>query len=93
MHWPVPLPPTSGTEDPTSGLVDLIPLLPNGDRHVLDEKEWSYIDTWKSLEKLVATGKVKAIGVSNMSIPFLERLKAECKIIPAVNQVRHCRTG
>jgi glycerol 2-dehydrogenase (NADP+) len=86
MHWPVPLP-------PTSGLSDLIPLLPNGDRHVLDEKEWNYIDTWKSLEKLLATGKVKAIGVSNMSISFLERLKAECQIIPAVNQVHQCRTG
>lgn len=79
MHWPLPLPPS----DPK----DVIPLLPNGDRHVLDEEEWSYIDTWKEMEKLVEKGLVKAIGVSNMSIPFLKRLMTECKIVPAVNQV------
>lgn len=62
-------------------------MLQNGDRHLLDEKEWSYIDTWKSMEKLLESGKCKAIGVSNMSIPFLERLLKECKVTPAVNQV------
>ena len=41
------------------------------------------------MEKLVKAGKCKAIGVSNMSIPYLEHLLAECEIVPAVNQV--CR--
>ena len=77
MHWPIPLPPTK----------ENFPLLPNGDRHILDENEWSYIDTWKSMEKLLETGKCKAIGVSNMSIAYLERLLKECKVVPAVNQV------
>ena len=77
IHWPVPVPPTE----------ENYPLLPNGDRHILGEDEWSYVDTWKEMEKLVKEGKCKAIGVSNMSIQFLERLLAECEIVPAVNQV------
>jgi glycerol 2-dehydrogenase (NADP+) len=82
MHWPIPLPATDNTNE-------MIPLLPNGDRHLIDEKEWSYIDTWKAMEKLVREGKAKAIGVSNMSILYLEKLIAQCEIIPAVNQVRY----
>lgn len=77
MHWPIPLPPT----------IESIPLLPNGNRHLLDENEWSYIDTWKAMENLVKEGKCKAIGVCNMSIVYLDRLLAECEIPPAVNQV------
>jgi glycerol 2-dehydrogenase (NADP+) len=78
MHWPVPLPPSK----------EGFPLLPDGNRHILDETEWSYIDTWKSMEQLVKQGKSKAIGVSNMSIPYLEKLLAVCEIRPAVNQVQ-----
>ena len=32
-------------------------------------------------------GKVKAIGVSNWSIPYLEHLEKSWKVVPAVNQV------
>lgn len=39
------------------------------------------------MEKLVASGKTRAIGVSNFNIPNLDRLLKNCKIIPAVNQV------
>jgi glycerol 2-dehydrogenase (NADP+) len=77
MHWPIPLPPTK--ED--------IPLGQNGDRLLLNENDFSYIDTWKAMEQLVKRGKCKAIGVCNMSIPYLERLLAQCDIVPAVNQV------
>ncbi|THH13900.1 hypothetical protein EW146_g6369 [Bondarzewia mesenterica] len=45
------------------------------------------IDTWKEMEKLVDTGKVKSIGVSNFSIKILSQLLPHCKIIPAINQV------
>lgn len=34
-----------------------------------------------------AIGKVKAIGVSNWSIPYLEDLSKTWKIVPAVDQV------
>lgn len=46
-----------------------------------------YIDTWRALEKLYADGKVRAIGVSNFTIEYLERLMDESTVIPAVNQV------
>lgn len=36
--------------------------------------ETTYLDTWRAMEKLVATGKVKAIGVSNFSKAELETL-------------------
>ncbi|KAF9361405.1 hypothetical protein BGX26_003538 [Mortierella sp. AD094] len=44
-------------------------------------------ETWRAFEELVATGKTKAIGVSNFSIKNLEKILAVAKIVPAVNQV------
>lgn len=41
------------------------------------------------MEKLLATGKVKAIGVSNYSKPFLEELLPHVSVIPAVNQIEN----
>lgn len=46
-----------------------------------------YVETWRALERIHAEGRVRAIGVSNFQIPHLERLAAECEIVPAVNQV------
>lgn len=39
------------------------------------------------MEEIYASGKVKAIGVCNWSIPYLEELKKAWKVVPAVNQV------
>jgi glycerol 2-dehydrogenase (NADP+) len=41
------------------------------------------------MEKLVATDKVKAIGVSNYSKKYLEQLLPEATVIPAVNQIEN----
>jgi len=51
--------------------------------------DWDFRDTWREMQKLVNTGKVRNIGVSNFDITNLEKLLAhpECKIIPAVNQI------
>lgn len=46
-----------------------------------------YIDTWKAMEQLYESGKVKAIGVCNFPIGHLERLMEKAEILPAVNQV------
>ncbi|ADH99905.1 aldo/keto reductase [Salisediminibacterium selenitireducens] len=46
-----------------------------------------YVDTYKALEKLYHDRKTKAIGVCNFDIDHLERLKQECTVRPAVNQV------
>lgn len=46
-----------------------------------------YVDVWRGMEALQASGKVKSIGVSNFNIRQLQRLLATCKVPPAVNQV------
>lgn len=37
--------------------------------------------------KLLATGKVKAVGVSNFNIRLLEDLLSKTDVVPAVNQI------
>ncbi|KAK6337444.1 hypothetical protein TWF730_002843 [Orbilia blumenaviensis] len=46
-----------------------------------------YLDAWREMEKLPASGRVRNIGVSNFDITQLNRLLRHAKIIPAVNQV------
>lgn len=46
-----------------------------------------YVETWKTLETLLAKGSVRAIGVSNFLPEHLDRLLAETEVVPAVNQV------
>lgn len=41
------------------------------------------------MEKLLATGKTKAIGVSNYSVKYLNELLPHCSIMPAVNQIEN----
>ncbi|KAG9078130.1 hypothetical protein FRC06_008516 [Ceratobasidium sp. 370] len=53
------------------------------------DKSLDWLDAWKDMEKIFETqkDKVKAIGVSNFSVEFLERLLKEAKVVPAVNQI------
>ncbi|MGW8743342.1 aldo/keto reductase [Streptomyces sp. NPDC055794] len=46
-----------------------------------------YVDTYKAFEKLLADGRVRAIGVSNFLPEHLERLTGETSVVPAVNQI------
>jgi diketogulonate reductase-like aldo/keto reductase len=46
-----------------------------------------YLDTWKAMEKLLETGKVKAIGVCNFNKAEIERIFKEGKVPPAMHQV------
>jgi 2,5-diketo-D-gluconate reductase A len=46
-----------------------------------------YVDSWKAMIELRDRGLVRSIGVSNFTIGFLERLKAETGELPAVNQI------
>ncbi|KAF8348368.1 aldo/keto reductase [Amanita rubescens] len=45
------------------------------------------INVWKEMEKLLDTGKVKSIGVSNFSIKTLSALLPHCKVVPVINQI------
>jgi diketogulonate reductase-like aldo/keto reductase len=45
------------------------------------------LDAWRALERLLAEGRVRAIGVSNFSADHLTRLTSRTEVVPAVNQI------
>jgi len=45
------------------------------------------LGAYRALERLLADGKVRAIGVSNFMVDHLERLLAETSVVPTVNQI------
>ncbi|KUL87178.1 hypothetical protein ZTR_05620 [Talaromyces verruculosus] len=101
VHWPVrmndkgtlslsfPFPSSIflSQADSVGGNHPLFPKLPDGTRDIIHSH--NHVDTWKAMEKLPASGKVKAIGVSNYSVPFLKALLAEATIVPATNQIEN----
>lgn len=44
-------------------------------------------DTWKAFEKIIETGKCRAIGISNYMINHIKELLSFAEVVPAVNQV------
>lgn len=54
---------------------------------VFDLVDVDYVATYKAMERLVSTGKVKAIGVSNFNIRRLKDLLSKVDVVPACNQV------
>jgi diketogulonate reductase-like aldo/keto reductase len=46
-----------------------------------------YLDSWRAFERLLAEGRVRAIGVSNFQQDHLQRVLDEAEIVPAVNQI------
>ncbi len=46
-----------------------------------------YVETWKAMEKIYESGRVRAIGVSNFQPHHLRRIHGETSVTPAVNQV------
>ena len=46
-----------------------------------------FVDTWKAMEEIHATGKVRAIGVSNFQPAHIRRLLDQTDTVPAVNQI------
>ena len=46
-----------------------------------------YVETWKAMEKIYESGRVKAIGVSNFQPHHLRRIHGETSVTPAVNQI------
>lgn len=77
IHWPVRLVPNETSE--------LLPTNPDGTRSI--DRSWDQSKTWRQMEEVYKSGKVKAIGVANWSIPYLEELRKSWTIVPAVNQV------
>ena len=79
MHWPLAMNP--------NGNHPVFPKLPDGSRDIV--RDWSHVKTYKSMETLLSTGKVKAIGVSNYSKKYLEALLPQVDVIPAANQIEN----
>jgi len=46
-------------------------------------------EVWTEMEAIYATGRAKAIGVSNFVVSDLEALFETAKVVPAVNQIRY----
>ncbi|XP_045137471.1 glyoxal reductase-like isoform X2 [Portunus trituberculatus] len=45
--------------------------------------------SWETLEKIYQAGKIRAIGVSNYTLPHLTHLIGQASVIPHVNQVEY----
>ncbi|KAJ5085475.1 hypothetical protein N7532_010246 [Penicillium argentinense] len=74
MHWPVAF----------KGGDKWFPLNDDG---VFELEKNDYVTTYKAMEELLETGKVKAIGVSNFNIRRLEELLSQVSVVPATNQI------
>ena len=46
-----------------------------------------YVETWRAMERILASGGARAIGVSNFQPPHLQRVLDETDVVPAVNQI------
>ncbi|KAH9205709.1 NADP-dependent oxidoreductase domain-containing protein, partial [Leptodontidium sp. 2 PMI_412] len=79
MHWPVAMNP--------KGNHPLFPKLPDGSPNI--DRSWSYLKIYQLMEKLLDTGKVKAIGVANFSVRYLEEILRQVSVVPAVNQIEN----
>ncbi|KAF5353403.1 hypothetical protein D9756_008003 [Leucocoprinus leucothites] len=74
MHWPQFI-----------KYIDGKPVIKDGVWQTRDDVAFN--ESWAEMEKLLETGKVRAIGVSNFSVKTLEQLLKTAKVVPAVNQV------
>lgn len=74
IHWPVAQ--KKGTGMPKEG--DLISL-----------EDMPLELTWAEMEKLLNSGKVESIGVSNFSAKKLQDLIEKAEVVPAVNQIEN----
>ncbi|CRL30209.1 Aldo/keto reductase [Penicillium camemberti] len=74
IHWPVAF---KRGDDP----------FPSDKDGKLITEDIDYLDTYKAMEGVLKSGKVKAIGVSNFSRQEIERILEKATIKPAVHQM------
>lgn len=78
VHWPIA---AEKNEDRT------VKIGPDGKYIINKELTENPEPTWRAMEELAESGKARAIGVSNWTIPGLQKLLKLAKIKPTVNQV------
>lgn len=47
----------------------------------------NFVESWHAMEKILAAGKARAIGVSNFKEHHLNTLLSQSEVVPAVNQI------
>ncbi len=75
VHWPFPNYHAPGCDGDARN--------PDSKPYIHDE----FMMVWHQMEQLVEMGLVRNIGTSNMTIPKLERLLKDAKILPAANEM------
>lgn len=75
IHWPSAFKPSK----------DLFPKDKDGKN--ITAPEIDYLETWKAMEKVLKTGKTKAIGISNFSRAEVEKILEHGSVVPAAHQL------
>ncbi|HEX2945526.1 MAG TPA: aldo/keto reductase [Clostridia bacterium] len=75
VHWPFPNHHAPGVS------VD------SRDPHAVPYIHENYMKTWRQMERLVDEGLVRHIGTSNMTLPKLELVLRDARIMPAANEM------
>lgn len=57
------------------------------DLYLLHQPYGDYLGAWKALEEVVEEGKIKSIGISNITVNLWNKFKDGMNITPVVNQV------
>lgn len=57
------------------------------DLYLLHQPYGDYLGSWKALEEAVREGKIKSIGISNVTVNLWNKFKGGMNIMPVVNQV------
>ncbi|KAK3306385.1 NADP-dependent oxidoreductase domain-containing protein [Chaetomium strumarium] len=78
VHWPI----AAERNDDYS-----VKLGPDGKYIINKELTENPEPTWRAMEEIAESGKAKAIGVSNWTIPGLKKLLSFARIKPTVNQI------
>jgi 2,5-diketo-D-gluconate reductase A len=55
--------------------------------HLPSPSKERYLESWRACEDLLAEGRVRSIGVSNLTVAHLAWLAEQSETVPAVNQV------
>lgn len=79
VHWPIASEPNRE---------NMMPLIGEDGKYVIDNELTENPEpTWRAMEELYKQGVVRAIGVSNWTIPGLEKLLKIAEVKPTVNQI------